>query len=334
MANRDALDWCDQNMHTSYPLAASAVAQSKTNVYLPQSLLVDFQLVIPQLIDADARERFFISSVSTTDSLLYIDISYRGSSTGNFRCATVGPVPLSLRNVEDLDSRTFPLIPDCTSIPEAYEPLKTLSGHLIIGSCVDMPRNNLLEFQFKNTELLGLCVFQTYNALNSITVVDQSGNSTTCTNDITLQAGDGIDFDVVSSIDSATKQPVYTVTVKHTQDALEDTFASLDDVLNAVNAYIGTPIKRINGIGPDANGNFTISTGDCLKLEDATNGVTLSNPCARPCCDELSISDVKNALKLLEEAQHRLESEYASIATNINGMQSRLAILIANNNSN
>lgn len=324
MATRDALDWCDQNMHTSYPIVGSATAKSTTGVYLPQSLVVDFQLVIPRLDDADATSRFYIESVFTQSSNCYIQIGYKSAKEGAFTCAVTDPFSLELRNTADLEERTINLSPNLSSIPDTYKGLKTLTGYIIIGSCIDVDALLPLNFEYSATALLNLRVYQQLDGINSITVIDKDGNSTVCTNDITLEAGDGLDFETVESTDED-GQPCFTITIKQ---ADTEELTTLEDVFNTVEAYKGTAIRRINGIGPDSEGNFSITTGDCLTLETAGNGLTLSNPCSKPCCDETSISDVQSALQSIEQAQTRLETEYQNIATNINSMQYRLALLI------
>ncbi|MCD6437249.1 MAG: hypothetical protein J7L56_03160 [Halomonas sp.] len=49
------------------------------------------------------------------------------------------------------------------------------------------------------------------------------------------------------------------------------------------------PIYRINGVGPDENGDFKITGEECLVIEPDVNGIKLIDYCTKPClgCEEI-----------------------------------------------
>lgn len=328
-----SLEWLNGNMHRNYPIVDSAVPVAVSGEYLPASFMVDIQLVVPYVNGLDAS-RFFVSSIVRQPTALQVTIGYMiNPATGTgFDCAVSGSIPLTTQFSDtsapyEVELAAITAVTPASaassythSIPAEYAALKGIRGKLYIGSCVDLLSVGELSFVYANSALVPQCVFiesPTTN-INSIRFVDDYGTDRTFTDDITIVADDGVKIEVSGS----------TVIFSMDQDFVE---AEVSRVL--AGAY-GAAIKTINGQGPDSEGNFTIHGEDCTLLTTQESGISISNPCAKPCCDAggTDTAEIQTALEDLQLAKTWLNNYYTDLATKVNTMQSRLSSLIASRN--
>lgn len=329
-----SLEWINGNMHRNYPIVDGAVPRAASGEYLPASFLVDIQLIVPYVAGLDAS-MFFVSSIVRQPSSIQVTIGYMiDIATGRgFDCAVSGSIPLGTEfsgtsqpyEVELAAITTVPSTDPWSSsyihaIPEEYAALRGIRGRLYIGSCVDMLSIGELSFVYTASALVPQCVFieSPTTAVSSVRFMDGYGTDRTFTDDITIRAGEGVIIDI---------------------DGQTITFRMDPDVVSAAAAeklaeVAGTAIKKINGKGPDSEGNFTIRGLDCTLLETQDNGVSISNPCAKPCCDSggVDTAEIQTALEGLEQAKTLLNNYYTDLATKVNTMQARLSALIASRN--
>ena len=139
--------------------------------------------------------------------------------------------------------------------------------------------------------------------------------------DFIIRATDGVTLNVSSTEDGV---PVLVISPSDTVEAL----------VNQIKTELGNPIYSISGATPAPNGDGSISLvgNDCVSVSNSDHGLSISNPCAKPCCDDADTQAVSNALQALDDAKNRLEAYYQALATNINTMQARLSSLIAARN--
>lgn len=336
MSSISALEWCDANMHNKYPIADDATTLSVTGIYLPSSFLVDMQIILPGMDNEDAADRLFISAIEKHGDLLDVFLSYHtGTSEGDILCAAIDNIPLSLRNTSNLADRTFSIRPVAMSSSK----LSMLSGRAIIGSCIDMGWVGRLEFSYEATKLLSLRVYVVNTSFQHITVCDSLGVRHTISDNFILEAGDGIDINVeygtLDGDDSSAQVPVITISKSGVQREVsvdgtdQTTLGSVDDVVNTILQKLGNPVRYINSIPANDDGEITIQGDDCTQIAGSSAHVlTISNPCAKPCCTDASVADVRASLDMMNEAQTRLLSYYFALSDNINSMQARLASLI------
>lgn len=62
------------------------------------------------------------------------------------------------------------------------------------------------------------------------------------------------------------------------------TDVSIDTAIAKLRQLLGTPIVSINGVKPDAQGNFTLTGMDCTNVQQREGAISISNPCSKPCC--------------------------------------------------
>jgi len=330
------LEWLNFNMHRNYPIVDTTIVESITGAYLPSSFLVDLQLVVPYVEGIDSS-RFFISSVVRNASSLQVTIGYMVSEPGanvliGFDCAVSSAIPIDLVYTGGaLDAtHTIKLSAITTAatytsstytygIPEQYAALKNLRGALYIGTCADMTDISAMQFSYNNSAIMPMCVFveSPEDNVTSIRFVDDYGTDVTMTDDFTLDVADGIKI-VVN--EDKTK-----VTFEIDADYIND------QVANQLASVVGNPIRSINGQPPDSTGNFVIAGEDCTLLTTNEHSIAISNPCAKPCCDQdgVETAEILKALTDLTSAKTVLNNYYTDLATKVNSMQARLSALIA-----
>ena len=324
-------------MHRNYPLVDSMIvtAQAPQGVYLPSSFMVDMQLIVPYVEGIDPA-RFFVSSIVRNATSFQVTIGYMtvdpGTSTADygFDCAVSGAIPVDLVfGGESTDAEhTIPIsaittVPPATDnsyqygIPADYAAMRGMRGSLYIGTCADMTNINAMKFRYQHSAIMQTCVyFESKEAgLESIRIVDSYTTNAKFTDDVTLTIGRGIKATVVGN----------EVRLDLDERAIVD---KLNELLRTNG---GIPIKRINGILPDAFGNFTLAGEDCTLITNQEAGVSISNPCSKPCCDQNGIdsAEVTQALTELLAAKDVLNNYYTDLATKVNLMQARLSSLIA-----
>ena len=334
----ESLEWLNGNMHRNYPIVDNTIVKSMTGEYLPSSFLVDIQLVVPYVEGIDSSN-FFISSIVRNASSFQVTIGYMISGASEelrhgFDCAVSAAIPVGLEYTGPSYARdhviklsaittaaTFTESSYTYGIPDEYAALKDIRGTIYIGTCTDMANISAMQFAFDASAILPACVFveSKEDAIKSVSFIDDNGVSDTFTEDIVIRLGEGILAEVSDDKSSVT----LTLDPAYLSNQINSLFRS----------SIGTAIKKINGQGPDENGNFQIAGLDCTLIDSdsGTNSIKISNPCAKPCCDQggEDSAEVLNALSAIAQAKEVLNNYYTDLATKVNSMQARLASLIA-----
>lgn len=310
-------DWLSSNMSRNYPLSDDANPTIGGGYGLPDSFLADIGIYALPGTDTNVPTKFYVDSVyRTEDSTLAIDFGYNTGEEQGLVFARATGIPATLVSGDSVESRTFSIVPDISNIPDEYEALRFAAGTVVIGTCKDIV-NPLYALGPDRGKILPTCVITTTSGITGILV-----GTSLLTGTVSLQAGDGIEL----STDADNN--IYINRVKTEEERLSR-FQSVDDVIEAVEEKFGNAIKTINGIGPDSEGNFQLVGDDCTRIEASENGVSISNPCAKPCCPDAESPDVSEALSSLEEAKNRLEGYYSELSGRIGEMQARLASLIS-----
>lgn len=320
MATIQALGWCDQNMQKVYPLDDDANGISVSGEALPESFLVDIQLIVPRIKDPQAASKFYISEIRRNMDSFVVRISYQSAVGKSTLCAESEEIPTTLVNTDSMEDRTFSI--NATGGNDDIPELNGIQGSLIVGTCLDMANKGTLSFRYNATRIISVRVYMYTQGLDSVTFIS-GANAITLRDNFTIEAGDGIDI----RWDSVTNAIILTRGL--TAEEKRSPYKSVNDILRDIYQLLGGPIRMINGISPDTDGNFIIDGADCVDVTDTRSGIIISNPCSQPCCNDTSTQDIANALNFLKEAEARLETYYKALTVNLDTMQSRLASLIA-----
>lgn len=343
MPATDAYEWLDGNMHRNYPIADSCTCESASGVTLPSSFLVDMDINVPLTADSTANERFFVSAILRHGAYVTVEISFHTEAGTDVVCARSDPISLAIRNTNPITgdaangvpSRTITLAPVAVGDAD-YKWLESLTGSLVIGTCADMQDIGNLTFPYQRdsqevSTILSVRVHLMPSGITSITAIGTDGTESVIYNNMIIQAGDGVDFEVSSNADGT---PVLYIKRQPMDNEGQARYTSVEDVIDAVFAQIGQPITTINGLPPTEDGNFQIDGDDCTAVtESGEHSLFIQNPCARPCCTDDTPEDVEAAIDTLTEGEARLQEYYQSLSTLVNSMQAKLSSLIISGRS-
>ena len=316
------LEFLNQNMHRNYPIQDSCIVQSDSGEYLPSSFLVDAKINVPVTRDDASIDvtRFFISAVEHYTESVQVMISYVGDNGTPFVCGVTGAIVLTASS-GDAYPTTVEIVPG-GEIPDdpVYAPLREISGQLYIGSTFEMANLGSLKFSHRNAALWPTCInkmLQNVVDTTKIVVLDPDGDTIDITGTIYLRPGDGIVF----RYDSADNSVEIKIDQVWLRRKIKQIMAS----------GRGMPIMTINGKAPDAEGSFWINGLDCTNVGDAVNGITISNPCSKPCCGEDSgdVAEIKAAQELLADKIRRVSTNIDALIISMNNAEARLPSLVA-----
>ena len=304
------LDWISFRASQSYPLADQASGKSLSGNPLPQSFLLDIQLLLPSKYNYNLAGQFYISSIQDIGNTFNVVISY-----SNIECAICTGISKELTATSSLSDRTYIISSIVTdaNILQTYPWMNNITGNLCAGITVDYSGGSM-SFNLSGAQLNAACVhFLSGDHVEAIQV-----GSRYLTGIVTLQAGEGISIAVKNN---------NVIKISVDQNLLNRLWQS--NIADYQASFPGTPVKSINGILPDDNGNISISAADCVQINEIPNGITISNPCAKPCCKTDTVTqDLNTSLKILQEEHKTFREYWINLSNVVNYMQSNLSTLM------
>jgi len=297
-------EWRNNNAHRQFPLddTVSGDSTSPTGFRIPQSLMVDLRMDVPH--DADPGE-FFISRILVAGASVVVSISYPGVGVvGSFTLAPGGfggEVQMGGSSVSD----------------PAWRGLSGVMASGFLDEALKFPGNWV--FTEETARINPACIHNGPAGVRSLIVDGQALYGA-----VVLKAGDNIS--ITRSWDAVNSRHVLTIAA--TRDTGGLTLQNDRDILDALAARYGHPVTAINGIPADSNGLFRLEGADCVGVESGINSVTITNPCATPCCDqEEYIGALYEALNDLNARYARLIEFEDALTESVNMMQNKLGVL-------
>lgn len=304
------LDWISFRAAQSYPLADQATGISLTGNALPQSFLLDIQLLLPSKYNEDISGSFYISSIQDLGNTFNVVFTYSGID-----CAICTGISKELTMTSSVSSRTYVITSTITDIEtlQTYPWMNNITGNLCAGITASYSGGSL-SFNLQGAKINSACIhFLSGDHVQAIQVDDKY-----LTGIVTIKAEEGIKIEVTDgnviniSVDELFLNNLWQNNIAEYQASLE-----------------GAAIKSINGITPDANGNITLSGIDCIQLDEIPNGITISNPCAKPCCKtDASVQSLNTSIKILQEEHKTFREYWVNMANVVNYMQANLSTLM------
>ena len=273
----------------NYPIKDGLDRTSTDGIFtIPNSLIVDLTVSSPNASNAV----LFVSKIVNTSTYITVEISNSSTST------VVG---------------VFTIIPsadyyaDVVMTAAAASPGST--GLLTVGYTADMASLPSGEFYFNvtDTELLMRVFNPIAPGISSITFVDDTGNSIPLSGQITVYAHSNLQFNQTGSSN--------TIVLN----------AGEDLGLNKTCDSNGSPIKSINGVIPDSNGNINLVGDTCITTGTAQYAVVINDSCGAPCagCSEIAtlttrLAGLESTLLNLRDYTTNLQTSLTQLNTLIN----------------
>lgn len=342
----ELLEFFNENTHRNYPLSEEVSGASSTgNTSLPTSFLVDLDILCPTFMDGQSaitesdsetaldliRSRFSIATISWSADHLVVEVAYTPiGSSEQIIFGRSDDIPVTQPTGDTYYKYNItPILQEPTTAVQRA--LSQAVGTLYVCTTSALTITGSYTFTLATARLHETCIHmygtpesagQNGSGLASIILRSNDGEETVISDDFVLRAADGVAIE--ATVENGT--PVITISPAD----------SIEELTQKLLEELGTPIQSISGISekvtPGLDGNITLVGNDCVSITPAAHGLSISNPCSKPCCDDADTQAVTNALNALEEAKTRLESYYQALATNINTMQARLSSLIAARN--
>lgn len=288
-------NWYVENLQRPYPLRYGVSARDTLNrISIPEDLLVQMQIIS---VGHDPL-RYYISQIRYFGSSIAIVISsFSGSASVQVAefLIPMSAEPFSSFNV----AGSFSTSASCT-IGEL-----TTIRDWPAGVYDFTFENAALEFDVGRPSVVGVSQFYVKNG------------------DSTVAATQGV---VVLTAGSNVKLLTSTTTVG------DNRLATLVSVNAAANpAYVKgcecvgqpttKPITSINGLFPNANGDFTLSAAGAYQFKADANGVSFINAATEPCCGCDQLDAVFQDVREFANAASSLEEFIRKLATGIDRLE-------------
>lgn len=306
-------EWLDENQHRVFPLEDSMSGFDSTSTFqLPTSFMVDVLLCVPPGTDIT---KYYVKTVLVRRHSVDVTIGYDGDG----RELTVGtfariPATQDVNSVYSFAAAAQPLAAD--------KPFTIMTGSLVVGSVTELlDHPGLWSFQCADASLLSSRVTEGLAGVTALMVGDDAR-----TGAVALKEGPGVTL--TPSYDAVNNRTIITVSAD--LGNLEELSIPLVDdasVLANLTALYGTPVTSVNGVTPDASGNFTLRPLDCTEFKTIPGGLSVDNPCSLPCCDKSVLDDAYTSISELNLRYARMEGYYQSVGRNVNDLQSRMIAL-------
>lgn len=293
------LEWLNHNSQRSYPIAdwASKECTESRAIKLPDDFILALSIGInaAHSIDIDG---FYIKSVLVMDTGCSVTIGYSGHDVAITHIqANLDQMTYTLTGLGDFDD-----IVGYIAINPQSSIMKGLSGYY--------------NFTREATCLEPDCIRPMIRSISSLSVyTDAFSKGEKLYGDIILKAGANMDIRVSKNED---KSAVIVFSAIDGSDLTDKCECAVNDEM--------VPIKSINGVEADENGNIEIIGTDCLSVKTEGNQIILEDTCSEPCCgcaeldalyDNLKdcidgATTLKNAVENLVAKQEQVEMVYQS----------------------
>jgi hypothetical protein len=285
------LDFLNLNTVRNYPIKDGLSCVSTDELFrITPDLIADLAISAP----SSSMLRLYISKVvSASESINIVISDSTDNVVGSFFVDYSTHVPY----------KDYYLTAGST-YPNAF-------GVITIGYINEVKGQPSGEFTFDiaATELLMRVFTPAALGINYLSFVDDKGNEAHLTGNVRIHAENNLRFRITTDGD--------------------ETIVNLDganglglnkDCEEAANP----PIKTINGIRPDSEGDFHFITADCVSVTPIESGLLISDTCGKPClgCNELGV---------LTERAIAVENELFRIrdyVTNLDNLLTQLTTLV------
>ncbi len=268
-------EWLDMNGQRSYPLSDDATKADITGtILLPDSFLLGIYVPIHDGLNVSA-DRFYLSRLSIFPAGYAVSIGYDDGSSSP---PTVATAVISRASHVEYNSYALAGVGD----------FDDCVGKVVIGKLDEIDAQPAGEYVFNRAggRLDTDCIRPMLRGLSSLTVISNGVSSPRLYGDVQLVAGQNMKISVHSLAGK----------IQVRLDALDGT--GLNESCSCEGTSQAAPLRTINGVAPDINGNIDILGSACTTVTGSGNSLVIRDTCATPCCGCPELQ------KLTDELQH------------------------------
>lgn len=300
------VEWLNQNSLRAYPLSETASRQDVSASYtLPDNFLVDMVLPVNAALDYDPSS-FFVSKVNVFGIGVTVDISYWDGATATL----VGSLTINAETFTH--NETFLL--------QGTGSFEGVLGKIVVGTLDTLlQRPGSYDFDVSGGRIEACVIVPDLRGVSGFRiVVDENDAGILNQGDIAFEPGDN--FRITVSDFGGVK--VLTFSAISGEGTIADCACEGEVAAQE-------PIRTINGVPPDANGNITILGDDCLRIEPkaGVNALALTDSCSKPCCGCSELAVLVEDQKRMRDQVQSMENLMSKMESNLDVMQTLLSMI-------
>lgn len=286
------VEWPNVNTQRKYPFAEGQ-SLADGDFVLPDDLIVDMVLPVNiGMLPAIDPTLFHLVQLGVFSSGLTITLGYDGAIFSTVNIPKAGFTEYSTYAING-SSAFF-----------------DTRGWITIGQLDTIEQfAGVWNFTADTAKILPTIIRPNIRSVTSLQIVNGTDRSSPYTGDIILKAGSNMRL----RVDGNT---IYF-------DAIDGTSMSEECVCNDMDT-LAPPIRTINAVGPNTNGELTLVGTSCVQLEAGTNMIKINDSCSEPCCDcrELEVvtdtlETMLNQLRTMEAVSIRLDEVITNTTNNV-----------------
>lgn len=296
------VEFLNQNAQRSYPLSALASKEDTTgSIKLPTSFLLGLRMPINVGLSVEA-EKFFLYSLTVSAVGYNVAIAYDDGSAS--------PPIVATTNIGKASHREY----DVYALVGKND-FSDCVGQVVVGSLQDIDEIPPGQYFFAAAggQLDPDAVVPSLSGITSLTVVNGNDRSDRIVGDVVLRAG--TNMRITASIGD---ENIVTLSAINGEGLNED--CECNDLVQA------PCIRRINGVGPDPNGDLDIGTNSCLEIVAQADLylLTIKDICSTPCCGCKELDAINAQLNLFGDAKTTL----ANTANRLEAQQTQFHLVV------
>lgn len=292
-------EWLNSNSLRNYPLSQLATQQANNSSFeLPDELFVDMKLAVPYIAGLKPSG-FYISSITVYPQGFIFELGY----DGEFQAPSIAvSSPIAFSGFTQNTSVGIKGI----SSSSPYD-FSQVSGVAVIGDVSKIQGAvGTLTFNLAATRLESTVVSFGLKRISGIRVINSGFTTPVLAGQISLQSGSNHSIAVTSS-------PDYSALRLNAIDG-----GGLEETCDCNDIELSPCIRTINNLRGDAQGNIAIVGGDCVSVVTNSDGISISDTCAKPCCGcnelQVVVTDTENLNNRLTELALQITQLASSVA--------------------
>jgi hypothetical protein len=295
-------EWLNTNSLRNYPLSQVATqAATNSSFELPDSVFVDMKLAVPY-IDGMHPANFYISSITVYPQGFVFEIGYDGSFTVPSIAVSA---PIGFSGFTQYSS----VVINGVTNSSTYD-FSQISGVAVLSDITALQNNvGTTTFNKDGTRLESTVISFGPRRISGIRVINSGFTTPVLSGQISLESGSNHSIQVTSS-------PSYSSLKFNAIDGggLTASCGCNDITLNPC-------IRTINNVSGDAQGNLVIAGGDCIKVDNTSEGLSISDTCAKPCCGCNELQVVVGDVSTMSTQLNALALQISQLASEVNQLQ-------------
>lgn len=297
--------WLNQNSLRSYPLSEEATRRDNSDSYtLPDDFLVDFVLPVNSALSYSPGN-FYLSKVTIFGTSVTVEFSYWTGSAQS----VIGTISIQVSTFTQ--NRTYQLA--------GSGDFEGVIGKVVIGNLdTILLQVGSFDFDLAGGRLESSVIVPDIEGITGFRVLDGDDIGALYQGDIALEAGDN--FRITKSDFNG------KVVLQFSAIDGEGTIAAC--VCEGDTADAG-PIRTVNGVPPDDQGNVNLVGDDCLVPEPQIdeNSIKITDVCSKPCCGCPELDTLVEDQKRMRDEVQTLVNYSARLEAAVTTMQILMSML-------